>query len=105
MVNQVVNQVFLSHKTVCSTQAEALAHALDEATPGAGIFRSEDIDKGQNWRDEIHRQLANAKCFILLYTNPELDWSWCFYEAGGFINKGPKPRPVFCVHPTTVDPP
>ena len=105
MVNQVVNQVFLSHKAICSAQAEALARALDEATPGAGIFRSEDIDKGQNWRDEIHRQLDHAKCFILLYTNPELDWSWCFYEAGGFINKGRKPRPVFCVHPTTVDPP
>jgi hypothetical protein len=100
-----VNQVFLSHKAICSAQAEALARALDEATPGAGIFRSEDIDKGQNWRDEIHRQLDHAKCFILLYTNPELDWSWCFYEAGGFINKGRKPRPVFCVHPTTVDPP
>jgi hypothetical protein len=105
VVNQVVNQVFLSHKAICSAQAEALARALDEATPGAGIFRSEDIDKGQNWRDEIHRQLDHAKCFILLYTNPELDWSWCFYEAGGFINKGRKPRPVFCVHPTTVDPP
>jgi hypothetical protein len=105
MVNQVVNQVFLSHKTVCSTQAEALARALNEATPGAGVFRSEDIDKGQNWRDEIHRQLANAKCFILLYTNPELDWSWCFYEAGGFINKGRKPRPVYCMHPEIVEPP
>jgi TIR domain len=105
VVTQVVNQVFLSHKTICDTQAKALARALDEAAPGAGIFRSEDIDKGQNWRDEIHRQLANAKCFILLYTNPELDWSWCFYEAGGFINKGRKPRPVYCVHPETVEPP
>jgi hypothetical protein len=27
MVNQVVNQVFLSHKTICSKQAEALARA------------------------------------------------------------------------------
>jgi hypothetical protein len=41
----------------------------------------------------------------MLYTNPELDWSWCFYEAGGFINKGRKPRPVYCVHPETVEPP
>jgi hypothetical protein len=38
MVNQVVNQVFLSHKTICNTQAKALACALDEAAPGAGIF-------------------------------------------------------------------
>ena len=48
MVNQVVNQVFLSHKAICSAQAEALARALDEATPGAGIFRSEDIVSGMD---------------------------------------------------------
>jgi hypothetical protein len=78
---------------------------LDGAVPGAGIFRSEDIDKGQDWRDRIHGELDKAKCFILLYTNPELDWSWCFYEAGAFIRKGRKPRPVFCLHPKIVDPP
>jgi TIR domain len=105
VVNQVVNKVFLSHKAVCSAQAVELARALDEVTPGAGIFRSEGIREGHNWRDEIQRQLANAKCFILLYTNPELDWSWCFYEAGEFISKGRKPRPVYCLHPTAVDPP
>jgi TIR domain len=103
--NQVANQVLLSHKGTCSTQAEALAGALDEASPGAGIFRSEDIEKGGEWRRELDRQLANAKCFILLYTDPQEDWSWCFYEAGRFINKGRKARPVFCVHPITVDPP
>ena len=40
MVNQVVNKVFLSHKAICSAQAVELARALDEVTPGAGIFRS-----------------------------------------------------------------
>src|ERR1700730_3736197 len=102
---QGVNKVFLSHKSTFAAQAEALARALDEVAPGVGIFRSEDIDKGQDWRDRIDRELERAKCFILLYADPELDWSWCFYEAGAFVNAGRKGRPVFCVHPKTVRPP
>jgi hypothetical protein len=30
---------------------------------------------------------------------PELDWSWCFYEAGKFLRKGHK---VGCLHPKNV---
>jgi hypothetical protein len=104
-VGQAVNKVFLSHKTTFAEQAEALARALEEAAPGAKIFQSEDIDKGQDWRDRIHHELERAKCFILLYTDPKLDWSWCFYEAGAFMSKCSKPRPVFCLHPKTVEPP
>ena len=104
-MGEAVNKVFLSHKTAFVAEAEALDRLLGEAAPGAGVFRSEDIYKGEDWRDEIHRQLEKAECFILLYTNPELDWSWCFYEAGAFMSKGRKPRPVFCLHPKTVEPP
>jgi TIR domain len=104
-MGQAMCKMFLSHKTAFETQAEALRRALKEAAPGADIFKSEDIDKGQDWRDQIDHELEKAKCFILLYTDPELDWSWCFYEAGAFMSQGRKGRPVFCLHPKTVDPP
>jgi hypothetical protein len=58
------------------------------------------------FRAEIDRALQEAKCFILLYGDPQLDWSWCFYEAGAFAKVGKKPgRPVFCLHPADVEPP
>jgi hypothetical protein len=101
-------KVFLSHKQdkpEFTAQAEALARALDEAAPGAGIFRSEGIHAGDRWRDDLRLRLEAAKCLILLYTNPELDWSWCFYEVGAFMNKGSKSRNVYCLHPKIVNPP
>jgi hypothetical protein len=82
-----VIKVFLSHKKDFGAQAQALARALLKVAPGAGVFRSEDIEKGRDWRDAVNRALSEAKCFILLYTNPTLDWSWCFFEAGAFVNR------------------
>jgi TIR domain len=102
---QVMTNVFLSHKKDFAAQAQVLALALRKITPGVAIFRSEDIEKGRDWRDAVNRALEEAKCFILLYMDPTLDWSWCFYEAGAFVSNGRKPRPVFCLHPKTVDPP
>jgi len=100
-----MTNIFLSHKKDFAAQAQVLALALHKITPGAAVFRSEDIEKGQDWRDAVNRALGEAKCFILLYTDPKADWSWCFYEAGAFVSNGRKPRPVFCLHPKTVDPP
>jgi len=100
-----VTNVFLSHKKEFAAQAQVLSLALRKITPSVAIFRSEDIDKGIDWRDAINRALGEAECFILLYTDPMLDWSWCFYEAGAFLINGRKPRPLFCLHPKGVDPP
>jgi hypothetical protein len=100
-----VSKVFLSHKKDFAVQAEALETTLRYAAPGATVFRAEDIEKGEDWRKVIDRELADAKCFILLYTDPGLDWSWCFYEAGAFVSRGSKRRPVFCLHPKTIEPP
>ena len=88
-----MTNVFLSHKKDFAAQAQVLALALHKITPGVAIFRSEDIEKGRDWRDAVNRALEEAKCFILLYTDPTLDWSWCFYEAGAFVSNGRKPRP------------
>jgi hypothetical protein len=65
----------------------------------------EEIDKGQDWRAKIDEALAQAECFLLLYTGPNLDWSWCFYEAGAFAKMGRPRRKIFCLHPATQGPP
>jgi TIR domain len=101
-----LNRVFLSHKQDFAAQAQSLACALQKVVPKTVFFRSEEIQKGADWRDAVNRELADAQCFILLYSGDrELDWSWCFYEAGAFLSHGYKRRSVFCLHPKATDPP
>jgi hypothetical protein len=100
-----VTNVFLSHKEECTPQAETLIRALYKVAPGADIFHAADIEKGADWRKAVDGALGSAKCFVLLYTDPALDWSWCFYEAGSFVKTGRAHRPVFCLHPQMVEPP
>jgi hypothetical protein len=98
--------VFLSHKSQHASAANALRDALGIVFGRDEIFLAEEIKKGDDWRAKIDRALGEAKCFILLYTDPQLDWSWCFYEAGAFAQVGDRPgRPVFCLHPADVEAP
>ena len=60
-----MTNIFLSHKKDFAAQAQVLALALHKITPGAAIFRSEDIEKGQDRREAVNRALGEAKCFIL----------------------------------------
>ena len=75
---------FLSHKSHHASAAHALSNALSIVLATNEIFMAEEIDRGDDWRTSIDRALDEAKCFLLLYTDPKLDWSWCFYEAGAF---------------------
>ncbi len=89
--------IFLSHKSQHASEAEALREALTIVIGKDEIFLAEEIDKGDDWRKAIDTALEEARCFLLFYTDPKLDWSWCFYEAGAFAKMGGKPeRPVFC---------
>jgi hypothetical protein len=98
--------VFLSHKSQDKCAAEVLRSALSIFFGEEQVFLAEEIDKGKDFRKEIDRALGEAKCFVLLYTDPKLDWSWCFYEAGAFAKiAGQTERPVFCLHPADVEPP
>jgi hypothetical protein len=99
-------EAFLSHKAVHRDEAKAVAKALNVIMSNDEIFRSEEIGKAEDFRDEITQALDQAKCFVLLYTDPTLDWSWCFYEAGLFTKaNGGSTRPIYCLHPPDVDPP
>jgi len=86
-----VSKAFLSHNKDFAVKAEARGAALHHVAPGATIFRAEDIETGDDWRKLIDWEPGDAKCFIPLYTDPALDWSRCFYEAGAFVNNGAPP--------------
>ena len=99
--------VFLSHKTEHAPAAQALAAALGIVVPRDEIFLAEEIRKGDDWRANVDQALAEAKCFVLLYTDVRLDWSWCFFEVELFdaLPPGKPRRPIYCLHPPDVPPP
>jgi hypothetical protein len=101
-----VIKAFLSHKSMDARAADGVAKALSVIMPTDQIFLSEDIRKGEDYRQAITQALADSEFFILLYSDPVKDWSWCFYEAGAYVSAGPGPRrPVFCLLPAGVEPP
>ena len=75
-------KVFLSHKKGDGEVSRALVEALSPVLRSEEIFRSEEIPKAKNYREKINQALAQSKFLIFLYTDPDEDWSWCFYEVG-----------------------
>jgi len=102
-------QAFLSHKAKDGVLAKHIQDALAPILPDLDIFLSEKIDKSKDFRDEIWKKLAKAKFFILLYTDPSEDWSWCFFEAGAFLSSRPQKTPrqhqIYCLHTKDSLPP
>jgi hypothetical protein len=94
---------FLSHKVKDAKLAKQVQRALGSVFPAVKIFLSEEITKARDFRSEISRALTEASFFILLYTDPSEDWSWCFYEVGSYRSLKPRPsdakeRPFYCLH-------
>jgi hypothetical protein len=102
-------EAFLSHKAKDGLLAKQIQDALAPVLSDIDIFLSEEIDKSKDFREEIWKKLAKAKFFILLYTDPSEDWSWCFFEAGAFHSarpdKGPRQRQIYCLHTKDSLPP
>jgi TIR domain-containing protein len=100
-------KAFLSHKSIDKVAAEGIADALKLIVPKDQVFLSEEIEKAEDYRDAISLALTEAEFFILLYSDPAADWSWCFYEAGAFSTGRPSEtaRPIFCLLPVGVEPP
>src|SRR5262249_30701038 len=48
------------------------------------VFISEDIPRGNDWREAIEAHLNAAQSLFLIYGAPYEDWSWYFYETGYF---------------------
>lgn len=99
-------EAFLSHKAKDGILAKQIQEALGPVLPSVNIFLSEEIGKSKDFRKEIWTTLAKAKFFILLYTDPNEDWSWCFFEAGAFhSDKTARQRHIYCLHTKDLQPP
>jgi hypothetical protein len=100
---------FLSHKVKDAELAAKICSELETVFPSVKIFLSEGIRKAGDFRKEIANALTEASFFILLYTDPGDDWSWCFYEVGCYRSLNPDlsddERPVYCLHAEEVPPP
>jgi hypothetical protein len=101
---------FLSHKVKDAKLAKQVQLALVSLFPTVKIFLSEEITKARDFRNEISKALTESSFFILLYTDPNEDWSWCFYEVGSYrslkqrLSKDEE-RPFYCLHSGDFQPP
>jgi hypothetical protein len=107
--------IFISYKSSRDKRiAEKFRNLLhDILTPDEknrlDVFISSGIPKGEDWHEEIHEALRKCDCFILLYTDPTLEWTWCLYESGFYIGKrlddGKPNRKLIVLHSPDTEPP
>jgi hypothetical protein len=101
--------VFFSHKLKDRHVAHSIKTLLTENTANVAYFVSEDIEKGDNWHKAITEQLHNARFLVLVFTDPDEDWSWCLYETGFFDALArvdtTQTRRIFCLHHPNTGPP
>ena len=102
-------EVFLSHKAKDGALAKKVQKALCSVIPDLDIFLSEEIPKSDDFRENIWGALEKAKFFILLYTDPSDDWSWCFFEVGAYRSiwrqESRNRHPIYCLHSKESLPP
>jgi TIR domain len=102
-------EVFLSHKAKDGPLAKQVQQALCSLFPDIEIFLSEEIPKSEDFRENIWATLEKARFFILLYTDPSDDWSWCFFEVGAYRSvwrgESRTRHPIYCLHPREARPP
>jgi predicted nucleotide-binding protein len=84
-----------------STSAKITRDILDilkSGMTGVEFFLSEHIEPGDNWRSDIVKAIKAADCQLLLYLDPDQDWSWCMFEAGLFsAYKANRERRLYCI--------
>jgi hypothetical protein len=106
-----LHTVFLSHRIKDKHVAHSIKQLLTQHTANVDYFVSEDIEKGANWRKTITAQLHHSRFLVLVFTDPDEDWSWCLYETGFFdaltqTADNTQTRRIHCLHhPDTSAPP
>jgi hypothetical protein len=101
--------VFVSHKSDDARLARSIVELLKSEMDNVSFFLSEDIEKGDVWREEIVKTLKEANCLLLIYTDSSYDWSWCLYEAILYDELVEAPDPenhkLYCIHYPDSPPP
>jgi TIR domain len=101
--------IFISHKSEDILIVKSLVELLKSEMDNVTFFLSEEIDKGDLWREKIETKLKEAKCLLLLYTDTSYDWTWCLYEAilyDELVSKlDPENHKLYCIHYLGSPPP
>jgi hypothetical protein len=100
-------RIFVSHKARNAKITSDMLDILKSGMTGVEFFLSEQIEPGDNWRSDIVKEIRSADCLLLLYLDPDQDWSWCMFEAGLFSANKPKngERRLYCIQYPGSPPP
>lgn len=93
--------IFISHRTSDKTIADEVRKNLELwGIPEKNIFQSTHAESGIKPGDEIQQALRDVlrsvDLFILIYTTPDQDWSYCMWELGIATAIDTKPTRVIC---------
>jgi hypothetical protein len=78
-------KIFISHKQEEGEAARKIKSLLEYfGNDRLSCFVSELIAPGKPYPERIEEELRESLWFLFLYTDPQLTWDWCLYEAGMF---------------------
>jgi hypothetical protein len=103
-----VTHIFFSHKSRDAAFAKSIKEIFGRYTEKLDCFISEDIAKGERWRTAIAESLSRSNILVLIFTEPDEDWSWVLYEAGFFESLSlttDTQRRIYCLHHRSAAPP
>jgi hypothetical protein len=93
--------LFISHKHENRAIADALRNFVEMNTAGTvEVFQSSSEEAagpraGFSLNQELKNALWHAGAFVLIYTHPSLDWSYCMFEYGVANNpRSPESRMI-----------
>ena len=100
-------RVFISHKAKDRFAVEEIVKKMRLYAGKEIEFYVSGSEYGVDWREKISQYLETSDWYILIYTDPTLDWDWCLYEAGLFEGMNPPSdrHRLICIHRSTMDPP
>ena len=99
-------QVFVSHRIGDEDIARKVVETIRTFTGDIVFHLSEDEPPGDKFPKWIRDKLRGSNFLLLLYTDPEENWDWCFYETGLFtpLNEEETGR-VVCIYNAQSGPP
>ena len=74
-----MSDIFISYNHEDRLRAEMFAQALEGR--GWSIFWDRTIPTGKTWRETIGRELSEARCVIVLWSNTSVESEWVREEA------------------------
>ena len=81
-----MSDIFISYASEDQARAQMLARVLEGQ--GWSIFWDRRIPIGKSWRETIGRELAEARCVVVLWSQTSVDSNWVQDEADDARRRG-----------------